>query len=111
MSKSAMKFTYSVWKWSAVPNWTGKVIYPKGWDALPGTIPQNGESTGTRSSFVRPNSVRAPAKRILRALPPSMRTFLNRTLQMVGFNMTGKCPMYGISAHWLALLNVIGYSD
>ena len=64
-----------------------------------------------RSSFVRPNSVRAPAKRRLRALPPSMTTFLNRMLQMVGSSTSGKHPGYGISAHWLALLKVIGYFD
>ena len=64
-----------------------------------------------RSSFMSPNSVRALAKRMLRALPPSMRTFLNHTLRMVGSSTSGKCPGYGISAHWLALLNVIGCSD
>jgi len=64
-----------------------------------------------RSCFVRPNSVRAPGKRILRALPQSMRTFLNHTLRMVGSSTSGKFLGYGISAHWSALLNVIGYSD
>ena len=59
---------------------------------------------------MRPNSVRAPTKRRLRALLPSMRTF-NRTLQMVGSSMSGKCPRYGISTHWSSLLKVIGYSD
>ena len=60
---------------------------------------------------MRPHSVRAPTKRILRALPPSMRTLLNRTLRMVGSCTSGKHPGYGISAHWSALLNVIGCSD
>ena len=58
-----------------------------------------------------PNSVRALAKRILRALPPSMRTFLNHMLWMVGSSTSGNCPGYGMSAHWSALLKVIGYSD
>ena len=58
-----------------------------------------------------PNSVRASVKRMLRALPPSMRTFLNYTLLMIGSSMSEKRPGYGISAHWSALLNVIGYSN
>ena len=58
-----------------------------------------------------PNSVRAPAKRMLRALPPSMRTFLNCMLLMIGSSTSGKHPGYGIFAHWLALLNVIGCSE
>ena len=58
-----------------------------------------------------PNLVRAPVKSMLRALPPSMRTLLNYTLMMIGSSTSGKCPRYGISAHWSALLNVIGCFD
>ena len=58
-----------------------------------------------------PNSIRALVNRMLRALPPSMRTFLNRTLLMIGSSTSGKHPGYGISAHWSALLNVTGCSD
>ena len=40
-----------------------------------------------------------------------MRTFLNHMLRMVGSSTSGKRPGYGMSAHWSALLKVIGYSD
>lgn len=39
-----------------------------------------------------PNSVRALAKRILRALPPSMTTFLKRTFWMMVSSTSGKRP-------------------
>ena len=47
----------------------------QGEGCLPKNDPQNGESMGVRSFFLRPSSSRDLGKRMLRALPPSMRTF------------------------------------
>ena len=58
-----------------------------------------------------PSSSRDPAKRMLRALPPSMRTLWKSMLRMIGSKTRGKHPGYGISAHWSALEKVIGCFD
>jgi hypothetical protein len=54
---------------------------------------------GVRSSLERPSSDKALAKRMLRALPPSIRTFVKRSLWMTVSSTRGKHPVYGISAH------------
>ena len=95
----------------AVPNCTSSVICPRGRDAFLGMIPQNGESLGVRSSFLSPSSSRDPANRMLRALPPSMRTFRKHTSLLMGLRKSRKHPGYGMSDHWSALEKVIGYSD
>ena len=94
-----------------VPYCTGRVISPKDWQAFLGMTPQKGELTGVRSFFERPSSDKALAKRMLRAPPPSMRTFVKHTLWMIVSSMRGKHPVYGISAHWSTLLKVMGCSD
>lgn len=94
-----------------VPNCTWTVIWPSGWDALSGTMPQKGDSAGSKSLLVRPNSRSDLGKSMLRVLPPSMRTFLKCTLSITGSSTSEKCPGYGMSDHWSSLENVIGYSD
>ena len=74
-------------------------------------IPQNGESMGMRSSFLSPSSSIDPVKRMLRALPPSMRTFWKYTPWMIGSRMRGKHLGYGISTHRSALEKVIRCSN
>ena len=66
---------------------------------------------GVRFSFLSPNSFRDPANKMLRVLPPSMRTFWNHTSLMIGSRTSGKRLGYGMFDHWLALEKVTGCSN
>jgi hypothetical protein len=66
---------------------------------------------GVISSFLSPSSFIAEANRMLRALPPSMRTFWKCTCLMVGSRMSRNSLGYRMYDHWSALEKVVGCFD
>jgi hypothetical protein len=82
LTSSTLKRTFFVWKFSGVLNVTGREIQPRGITDT-GSTPQNGRD-GWSFDIRICNFLKAVRLIRLRAAPPSIRTWYNLMLVMVG---------------------------
>jgi hypothetical protein len=79
--------TFSVRKFSSVPNVTGSVMLPRGYIGC-GPTPKNGREGPSRDPRIC-SYLNAAWLMMLRPAPPSIRTWCSRMLAMIGAVMSG----------------------
>jgi hypothetical protein len=68
---------------------TGSSIFPMGYALMPGTIPRKGKIEVRSLDGGMPMVLRVSTYRMLRLLPPSIRTLDRRLLSMMGSTRRG----------------------
>jgi hypothetical protein len=104
-------YRFSVRKFSRVSKVSGRVIWPIGVAAVPGTIPWKGVRLGCSRDLDSPIWLKVFKNRMFRELPSSMRTQLSLTSLMMGLTMRGYHPSFGTKSEWSLLSKVMETSD
>src|SRR3954466_8098724 len=101
--------TFSVLKFSSLPNVTGSVIFPFGL-LLPGLIPWN--VSVSSSSLSGTWSFRSRAEEIrFKTAPPSTSILVTLRLRIVGETNIGKHPTAVVRSGWSSISKMIGVLD
>jgi hypothetical protein len=90
LTSATSNWTFSVRKFSLVPNVTGSVILPRGYTGY-GPTPENGREGPRRDPGIY-NCLNAAWLMTLRHAPPSISTWCSRMLAMTGAVMSGSIP-------------------
>jgi hypothetical protein len=90
LTSATLKTTFSVRKFSSVPNVTESAMLPRGYTGY-GPTPENGRE-GPRQDPGICSYLNAAWLMMLRSAPPSINTWCSRILAMTGAVMSGSMP-------------------